>query len=122
MRIGLDIHGTIDKKPKFFAVFTQRAIANGHFVYVITGSQKTKELELQLKDWGIQYTHFFSIADSLIAEGVIVHWKDKDNPWFDECYWIDAKAKYCARQGIDLMIDDSETYGKYFTTLYAKVI
>lgn len=121
MKFGLDIHGTIDKMPKFFATFSQRVIANGHEVHIITGSIKTPEIEKQLKDLGIAYTHFFSVASYLIETGHTVVWQDNDNPWFDEVYWNDAKGKYCDEQNIDIHFDDSEEYKKYFTTLYVEI-
>lgn len=122
MKFGIDIHGVADTKKKFFAIFTKRLIENGHEVHIITGSQRTPENEAQLKEYGIQYTHFFSIADNLIAEGCTVSWSDRNNPWFEKVYWDDAKAKYCARQKIDIHFDDSDEYGQYFKTLYVRVI
>jgi hypothetical protein len=122
MRIGLDIHGTIDAKPKFFANFSQRIVSLGFECHVITGSRRTPEIEQQLKDFGIQYTHFFSIADHLLLQGKEVFWKDKDNPFFCDEDWNCVKANYCAEQKIDLMIDDSDEYGKFFKTLYMRVI
>lgn len=122
MKFGIDIHGVADTKKKFFAIFTQRLIEAGHKVHIITGSQRTVQSENQLRDWGIRYTHFFSVADKLIAEGCVVHWKDKDNPFFDDVYWNDVKAKYCEQQKIDIHFDDSEEYGKHFKTLYVRVI
>lgn len=122
LKIGLDIHNTIDAKPKFFAIFSQRLVEQGHLVFVITGSQKTPQIEKQLKDLGIRYTHFFSVADHLLLQGKEVFWKDKDNPFFCDEDWNCVKANYCAEQKIDLMIDDSDEYGKFFTTLYMRVI
>jgi len=122
MKFGIDIHGVSDTKKKFFAIFSQRAISNGHEVHVVTGSQKTPETEKQLQEYGIQYTHFFSVSDSLIKEGVLVHWSDRHNPWFEDVYWNDAKAKYCKENQIDLHFDDSDEYGKHFETLYVRVM
>lgn len=122
MKYGLDIHGVCDTKTKFFAIFSQRAIANGHECHIITGSQRTKANENFLKDLGIQYTHFFSISDYLLKEGCVAFWKDKDNPFFSEEVWNDAKANYCKRNKVDIHFDDSDEYGKFFTTLYMRVI
>jgi len=122
MRFGVDIHNTIDAKPKFFTTFTKRLIEQGHNVYIITGSQRTPEIESQLKEFGIQYTHFYSIADDLLSQGKEVYWKTPNDPFFKNEDWNYAKAKYCKQQNIDLMIDDSIEYGKYFKTLYMRVI
>jgi len=122
MKFGIDIHKTIDAKPKFFAKFSQRARANGHTIVIITGSQKTPEIEKQIKDLGIEYDEFFSVTDYLIKSGVMVFWKDRNNPWFEDEYWNTVKADYCKQHGINLHFDDSDEYCKHFTTTYVKVI
>ena len=122
MKFGIDIHGVSDTKKKFFAIFSQRAISNGHEVHVVTGSQKTPETEKQLKEYGIQYKHFFSISDKLLSENKLTHWTGPGDPWFAADDWNPAKANYCKEQGIDLHFDDSNEYGKHFETLYVKVI
>lgn len=121
MKFGLDIHGTIDKMPKFFSIFSQRVVSKGNEVHIITGSIKTPEIVKQLNDYGIHYTHYFSVSERLLFEGKTAFWKNKDNPFFELEYWNPAKAKYCQENKIDLMIDDSNEYGKFFTTLYLKV-
>jgi len=122
MRFGIDIHGVADTKKKFFAKFSQRIVSQGFECHIITGSRRTNELENQLKDWGIQYTHFFSIADYLITQGKEVIWKTPNDPFFKSEDWDSTKAKYCEENKIDLMIDDSDVYGKFFKTLYVKVV
>lgn len=122
MKFGIDLHNTADKKKKFFALFSQRAITNGHEIHLITGSMRTPEIEKELKDCGIQYTHFFSVSDKLLAGGKVTHWTSPNDPWFPVNEWNAAKAAYCAVWGIDLHFDDSESYGQYFKTLYVKVV
>lgn len=123
MKFGLDIHGTITKKPKFFAEFSKRVISNGHEIHIITGSMRTPHLEEELKESGVIFTHFFSISDTLIAEHKKVTLKDKNNPVFDNELWNKSKAKYCDENNIDIHFDDSLEYGKYFTTtLYVRVV
>jgi hypothetical protein len=122
MKFGIDIHGVADKKKKFFAIFSQRAITNGHEVHIVTGSLRTPEIEKELHEYGIHYTHFFSISDKLLKECKVTHWTSPNNPWFHENDWNSAKGKYCSEQGIDLQFDDSLEYGKYFTSTYVRVI
>jgi hypothetical protein len=117
MKIGLDIHGVIDTNPKFFAEFSKAIISSGGEVHVITGPKRSA-VEADLKTWGISYTHFFSIVDSVDEDAV--RWEDKDNPWVDSEIWDRRKARYCKEHGIDLHIDDSDEYGKYFKTPYAR--
>jgi len=121
LKIGLDIHGVIDRKPAFFRAFIDRARANGHEIHIITGGQKKPKLLKQLEDLGIKYDYFFSISDFLIQHGVPVHFKDSNNPFFDTKEWDKVKGQYCKEQGIDLHIDDSPEYGKHFVTPYMQL-
>ena len=117
MKIGIDIHGVIDTNPKFFAEFSKAIVAAGGEVHVITGPKRSA-VEADLKTWGITYTHFFSIVDS-VGENE-VRWEDDKNPWVDSEVWNRRKAKYCKENGIELHIDDSNEYGLHFKTPYAR--
>jgi hypothetical protein len=121
LKIGIDIHGVIDLKPAFFRTFIDRARANGHEIHIITGGQKKPKLLNQLKDLGINYDYFFSVSDFLIEQGVPVHFEDSNNPWFDIDQWNKIKSMYCAKQEINIHIDDSDQYGKYFITPYMQL-
>ncbi len=96
MKYGLDRHGVIDTYPKFFSEFSSRAVANGHEVHIITGSMYSEKVENQLLDLRISWTHFFSVADSLIGEGIKVTFEDSDNPWFDEIKWDHFFVRCCS--------------------------
>jgi hypothetical protein len=122
LKIGLDIHKTIDVKPQFFAKFSQRARANGHTIIIITGSMRTPKIEKELKDFGIEYDDFFSVSDYLISQGKVTHWTSSQNPWFNDDDWNKAKADYCRENQIDIHFDDSDEYKKYFVTPFIKVI
>ena len=121
LKIGLDIHGIIDKYPHLFERLSSDWVRMGNEVHIITGNMETKEIKEQLKEWKISYTHFYSVSDSLIEQGLAVHWSDRNNPWFEEVYWNEAKAKYCRDNQIDIHYDDSDEYGKHFTTPFVKV-
>ena len=115
MKIGLDIHGTIDKDPKLFEFLSKYFVNNGHEVHIITGSMKTPEIEKKLKEeYKITYTHFFSVSDYLISQGKQVSFSSPDNPWFDNDEWVKAKGEYCKRENILIHLDDNEEYKKYF--------
>jgi len=114
LKIGLDIHGVIDYNPKFFSHLSKKLIDDGHEVHIITGSMKTPKIEDLLKELKISYTHFFSVADSLIANGETVTFTDPDNPWFESSSWNLAKGKYCESMKIDIHFDDTRAYGDHF--------
>lgn len=122
MKFGIDFHGVADTKKKFFSEFTRRVVDNGGEVHIITGNMKTEEIFATLFEYGIVYTHFFSVSDKLLEEDKATHWTSPDDPWFEAEEWNGAKANYCKENQIDLMIDDSEEYGKYFVTPYLKVV
>ena len=65
-KLGLDVHGVIDAMPDFFAFLTDAFIKNGGEVHILTGGHWNEEFEKQLNDWGIKFTHKFSVYDHLI--------------------------------------------------------
>ena len=124
MKIGIDIHGVLDSHP-FFKEMARLFVAGGHEVHIITGAQFNDRVKAKFKklgmEKGVNYTHYFSIAEHLIANGINVDWEDSENPWFDEKSWNTAKADYCRTQGIDMHFDDTSVYAQYFTTpIYMK--
>lgn len=125
MRIGLDIHGVIDKHRSFFTELTQMIRreneSNGyqHEVHIMTGPSKNKLKPSELD--GIYYTHFFSIVDYLKSVGEVPWFSEKDDtksdPWFDNVEkWNKAKALYAQDLGLHFVIDDTALYAQFFTT------
>jgi len=125
MKIGIDIHGVLDKEPKFFATMTKLFVEARHEVHVITGvtikpenriGQKTLDL---LKELDIYYTHIFSIVDHHEKIGTEIEYPDgSDNPWMDGELWDKCKGEYCEKHNIDIMLDDTRRYGDYFKTSF----
>lgn len=123
MNIGFDIHGVTDKNPVFKSI-ARAMLAAGHKIHIITGSPMSKakkDLEKLGMVVGEDYNYIFSITEYLIEKGVEVTWKDPENPMFPDDEWNKAKARYCQLKKIDIHFDDSDIYGKYFTTLYAQI-
>jgi hypothetical protein len=119
MKLGLDFHGVITNNNKLFKTLADMIIMSGGEVHVITGAREDT-FNKQCEEYGIalDHTHFFSISDYHIEKGTDVDLTDPDFPKMDTDLWDRAKAKYCAENGIDLMVDDSPHYGEYFTTPY----
>ncbi len=120
IKIGLDVHGVLDTAPHFFGELSKLLVENGHEVHILTGAEKTEALETFLKEnLGLSWTHFFSVTSyhkHIGTEITYIH----GNPYMDNKLWNRAKSEYCRVYNIQLHIDDSDTYGKYFTTPYAK--
>ena len=119
LRIGVDLHGVASADAVFFAELTRVLVENGHEVHILTGSERTPELERRLREeLGLSWTHLFSIISHCREIGAPVE-MIQGNPYVDEERWDRAKAEYCRRHRIDLHLDDSAVYGRHFTTPYA---
>ena len=121
MKLGLDIHGVIDSNPESFSFMSQSVISGGGEVHIITGGSWTSILEEQLRGYGIKWTSHFSVYDYLVDSGIdsigTIQFPDGTiQKKFDYHLWDTIKAGYCKSNSIDLHIDDTEVYSKYFTT------
>ncbi len=121
IKIGLDLHGVVDARPRFFATLTQLLVKQGHEVHIISGGLKKNE-KAQLKKLGVAYTHFFSISDHHNSLGTPIRWDKNGNPHLDAYVWDKTKGEYCAKHGIDLHFDDSDLYAYFFKTPYARFL
>lgn len=127
MKLGLDIHGVIDKLP-CLKIIAELLVSNGHEVHIITGAPwnkvssniKHEGIEEYLLSHGfkqgISFTHFFSIVDFHAALGTKIDCDEKGNCWLESNTWNDTKSIYCSLHNIDLHIDDSNTYANLFTS------
>jgi len=122
MKIGLDIHGVIDKEPALFSKLSKDFIKREWEVHIITGQEDTKVLRDTLSEYGIAYIKIFSITTYHRHIGTKITYDKEGHPWMDEEVWNKSKAKYCSENKIDIHIDDSYIYGKYFKTTYIKFI
>jgi len=120
MKIAIDIHGTIDAQPDFFSKLTKLLKAFGVEIHVTTGVQISSRVIKELADWQIEYDYLFSITDYHVAKGTPIKWDEHGNPWIEDEIWNRTKGQYCWNNRIDLTIDDSPAYGKYFSTPYMR--
>ena len=118
MRIGLDVHGVITADPQFFSDFSKYCRDQGDQVFVITGSMSTPQLTKQLDGFNIYRDQVYSITDYQLKKGTFVSFDEKGNPWIEEETWNKTKAILCKIYKVDIHIDDSFIYGKYFSTPY----
>jgi len=122
IRLGIDVHGVADTFPDFFSKLSRELVSQGHEVHIITGTEHTRSLEHYLKNQlGLSWTHLFSMTTYHKKEGTEVTYID-GNPYMDNRLWNRSKGEYCRRNNIDLHIDNSDIYGKYFSTPYARLI
>jgi len=120
MKIAIDIHGTIDARPRFFSKLTKLLKSFGAEIHITTGVPISSKIIGELAFWQIQYDHLFSITDYHVSKGTPIEWDAKGDPWIEEEIWDRTKGQYCWNRRIDLAIDDSPMYGKYFSTPYMR--
>ena len=126
MKFGFDIHGVIDALPKVFSFLTKAIIAAGGEVHILTGGTWSIELERQLKDADIVWTHHFSAYDHLIETNVKIVGEIKFpdgtiQQKFEDGHWDQVKGEYCLKYDICLHIDDTLIYNEFFKTPFSRI-
>jgi len=117
-KIGMDLHGVLDKDSAFLCPLLRKVVEEGHEVHLMTGSvfsEEFKESILAKYDLreGDTYTHTFSITQHLMDTGIPVSWDARGYPFAEALNWDMAKGEYALLQGIDVLFDDSPTYCRY---------
>lgn len=84
IKVGLDIHGVIDRYPEFFSFLSNTLIAAGHEVHIITGQKLSRGLISNLRKYKMIWTKIHSITNFNERRGVKIKYKDPNNPWMDQ--------------------------------------
>ena len=118
MKIGLDIHGVIDRNPDLLAATARSLVTRGDDVWLITGApwgdRILKTLDLCGFRPGHNYTAFFSIVDYHKSIGTEM-WEDKNGYlWTDDEPWDRTKGDFAKKVGLDTHWDDTVRYGDWF--------
>lgn len=114
----MDYHGVISQDPQYFGELACELIRRGHEVHIITGGP-CEAITQELKKMKFYYTRSFAILDHYEKLG-LVQYGSGGGFHIEDKLWDSAKAKYCKEWKIDLHIDDSLTYLKYFETPYCR--
>ena len=117
LRLGLDLHGVIDEFPEKFCFLAKAVYLMGGEVHIITGLKRTPAIWDWLNVNDIRFTHYYSIVDDLEDRGVEIVWDEHGFPHAPDDLWDVAKAEYCVKHKIDLMIDDSGVYKETFNDI-----
>ena len=126
MKFSFDIHGCIDALPEMFSFLSKAIVNSGGEIHVITGSSWSEELEKKLTDFGIVWTHHFSVYDYLIEKNVEIvgeiEFPDGTiQKNFKDGEWDLVKSEYCFKNNICLHIDDTLAYNDSFNTAFARL-
>lgn len=117
LKIGVDLHGVIDRNDIIFKMLSVAVRLSGVKIYIISGPPK-EDVEKELRSLNIfksiHYDEVHTIVDYLRTQPVEM-WKDEKNTWWtaDENWWS-AKSAICKKLGITLMIDNTDKYKPYF--------
>lgn len=124
IKLGLDVHGVIDTDPEFFSALSKMIKAQGNEICIITGREKTPDFVEEIKKYKIYYNAILSITTYQKEMGTPISYLDdrKSQPIMPSSVWNPSKAELCASAGIDIMIDDSLIYGKYFQDIKTQYI
>lgn len=111
MKIGIDIHGTIDYDPRFWSQAIDLLQALGHTIHIVSGPEE-ENIMRRLQDLRIATAGLYieSVADYLKDESGAKYWYENGSIWTTDEIWWSTKAEICRRRGIDLMIDDQVDY------------
>ena len=109
LKIGLDLHGVIDRYPIFFKMLMKNLPAHDFEIHILTGINSDEAIK-QLGAFGItrgDFRRLFSIEDFVKTRGY-EHWRNEDGSFqcADEIFW-GAKGEYCHWNAIDIMVDNS---------------
>jgi hypothetical protein len=114
MKIGLDIHGVIDRYPELFKKLSKKWSKAGHKIHIVTG-QEWESACPQVHSAGINYHEHFSIVDYHKEVDTEMYTRtDKEGWWMDKSLWNSSKGNYAFDVGLDIHFDDSLVYANYF--------
>ena len=111
LKIALDVHGVIDRHQTVIVSLVDKWRAAGHEIHVVTGDS-WGNVGKTVDALGVNYDHCFSIVDHHMAKGTYMELKP-NGWWLDGDEWDRTKGGYCAREGIDIMFDDTARYAKW---------
>lgn len=105
MKIGFDIDGTLQNKPKFYSFLIKILRYFNIEIIVITGRSRFDGIGLtdfQMRTWDIRFDKIFLREDyeNLVTEADFAGNLDKQIGV--------AKARLCKKLGVYLMVDDME--------------
>jgi hypothetical protein len=119
IKIGVDIHGVATDQAEFFRELTALLVSSGNEVHILTGPPLSIA-RAEADALGLTYTHIFSITDHHVQSGTSVVFDSKGHPHMDEYLWDKTKAEYCLKHDINLHLDDTDAYGYFFKTPFAR--
>ena len=111
MKVGIDVHGVIDKFPKQFSLLTNYWVHTcGHEVHILTGSPWDKAIG---KLNNIAYTHHLSIVDHHASIATPMELRS-NGWWMSEVAWNRTKGDYATKVGLSIHFEDTLAYAPWF--------
>jgi hypothetical protein len=129
MKIGVDLHGFMDSYSpvlKPLLVFMRGCFHPPVEIYVLSGPEKVQIKEELTKlgyTQGVHYDEIFSIVDFLKeSKDPDLHQDEKGHWWTTEEKWFSSKAKFCIKEGIEVIFDDKIEYRRYMNLDFEKPV
>ena len=115
LKIGF-AYGDILKEPGFFRSLIPVLKKHKHLVYILTGRELNEDIVKQLSILGINCNGIFSITSYHKDNGAVVEYKNNDptQPLLAPYEWDSTKAKFAKELELDIYMDSSTEYRKYF--------
>lgn len=125
-KIGIDLHGTMDKYPELFKYSIEfiKEISPNVEINVISGGE-TEEILEELTKLGykknIHFDRVISIVDFCMHELKVEMWQQpsprtgKMNWYCHDDLWWASKAIACKKYELDWLLDDKSQYQEFFS-------
>ena len=113
MKMAIDVHGTLSRWPVFWNRALALLKAMGIEIYILSGPEKDKIVGrlLAMRIDTSQVKAILSVADWVKEQEGATFWYDDNNDfWTDDKIWNEAKARICAENDIEVLVDDQIEY------------
>ncbi len=114
MKIGFDVHGTIDKNPEVFKPMMKALLKVNHEICIISGPPKDQILK-ELKKLGLienyHYRKIYSVVDFLLkySDAKMIQ-DEKGHWWCEDYYWWESKGEICNYYNVEVIYDNEIKY------------
>ena len=108
-----DLHGVLDRMPEVLRPMLGTLKSCGHKVIICSGpALPAIERELASLGYvpGVHHDLVLSVVDHLKEGGAQFRYDERGNPWTDDLLWDRAKGELAAREGVNIVVDDTPRY------------
>ena len=118
VKVAFDVHGVLDTHAEYRQLM--RSLYHlSHTVYVISGQALDDEMKefLHSHDLMNWHHHYYGVESYLMDMGFDKYERRPCGRFWPDEIWNPVKAEICAKEGIDMIFDDSPVYAETFTDI-----